>query len=483
MQSRTLFKDDYGAPVADPKSLYREEKVDPNHVYSNWHLLPNLVLERVFQYLTICQRYIASMVCRNWSLAFDFPRVWYTFALHDTLLTKRKFNYCSGWQKLLDHVRVTIFLNRKGMHIQNLIFLPMNNLFNLYEFLNVALYMHYNCPGTLDKVQSVRFQFACQVADRSEEVVFGTGGQILEMFKQVISVFPLLKHLELTDLLLDGCDGLHILDQVCTTCCETLQTLTLINLTKQDLTILHPGTFINLNTLIISPQNLSEDLLELLGQSRLSNLHITQTKYTKQGRVINYQAWKRCRRANPKLRVHLCIEGKVKKEILWQPRAPVRSILYDSPNAKITPRVMLTIIEKYKQDLEVFAHKQLPRFHMSSSFHDRCDSSLLLLARLCPFVHTMVVREKVSTATVLLLAHTAKNLQYFYVRRNAMLLKADWPYNPEWTPEFYAWLCKNARSYEAVDREVSQILGCRWQALTDKQFKMINLDLNKTLYL
>lgn len=62
-------------------------------------------------------------------------------------------------------------------------------------------------------------------------------------------------------------------------------------------------------------------------------------------------------------------------------------------------------------------------------------------------------------------------------------VQADWPYNPEWTPEFYAWLCKNARSYEAVDREVSQILGYRWQALTDKQFKLIKLDLNKTIYL
>lgn len=44
--------------------------------------------------------------------------------------------------------------------------------------------------------------------------MFGTGGQILTMFMQVIGVFPLLKHLELRDLLLDGCDGLHILDEV-----------------------------------------------------------------------------------------------------------------------------------------------------------------------------------------------------------------------------------------------------------------------------
>ncbi|MPC78525.1 hypothetical protein E2C01_073013 [Portunus trituberculatus] len=190
-----------------------------------------------------------------------------------------------------------------------------------------------------------------------------------------------------------------------------------------------------------------------------------------------------CRRGNPYLRVHLQLEGSCKKEIIWQPRAPVKSVVYDSPYAKISPRIMMATVEMYKQDLEVFAHMQLPRFHMPSSFHERADSSLLLLVRQSPYIHTLVVREKVSTATVLLLAHTAKNLIYFYVRRNAIMLKADWPYNPDWTPEFYAWLCKNARSYEAMEREVAQILGHRWQALTDKQFKMIKLDLNKSLYL
>lgn len=119
----------------------------------------------------------------------------------------------------------------------------------------------------------------------------------------------------------------------------------------------------------------------------------------------------------------------------------------------------MALVEMYKGDLEVYAHMQLPRFHMSSSFHDRADSSLVLLVRQCPYINTLVmaddsvrifdymrvldsdgkvfkvlsalllflclqvVREKVSTATVLLLAHTAKNLIYFYIRRNAILLR------------------------------------------------------------
>lgn len=59
-----------------------------------------------------------------------------------------------------------------------------------------------------------RFQFACHLTERSEEVVFGTGGQILAMFKQVMGVFAMLHTLELRDLLLEGCEGLHLLDDV-----------------------------------------------------------------------------------------------------------------------------------------------------------------------------------------------------------------------------------------------------------------------------
>lgn len=38
---------------------------------------------------------------------------------------------------------------------------------------------------------------------------------------------------------------------------------------------------------------------------------------------------------NPRLRVHLSSEGNSKKEILWQRRAPVKSIVYESPYAKV----------------------------------------------------------------------------------------------------------------------------------------------------
>uniref|UniRef100_A0A6A7FS53 F-box/LRR-repeat protein 21 n=1 Tax=Hirondellea gigas TaxID=1518452 RepID=A0A6A7FS53_9CRUS len=465
-------------------SLFAPERKeeDPNHVYGYWHLLPDLLLETVFTYLTIRERYYASQVCRSWYDAFNFPRVWYTFTLYDGLLTKRKFNYYAGWEKLVDSVRVSIFLTKRGGFIRSLIFQPMDNLYNLYEFLNLSHYMRNNMPGVLDKVHTLRFRFACQLGQRSEELVFGTGGQTLRMLKKIMGMLPDLKTLELRDLLLEGKEGLQLLDEVCVVCCETLRTLILINITKMAHTLLHPGTFVNLTTLVISPQNIGEDLLELIGTSKLRNMHILQNKYTENGRAVNYKHWRKCRANNPRLRVHLSTEGSSKQELYWQQRAPVKSIVYDSPYSRITTTQMLQVVEYYRGDLEMFAYKKLPRFYMPRSFHDRVDSSLLLLARQCPYLHTLVVRERISTSTVLLLAHTAKNLHLFHVRRNAVILRMDWPPHPDWSPEFYEWLRVNARSYDTVEREVAQILGYRWQLMTDKQFKLIQLDPETPLY-
>ncbi|KAG8250915.1 hypothetical protein J6590_092272 [Homalodisca vitripennis] len=91
-------------------------------------------------------------------------------------------------------------------------------------------------------------------------------------------------------------------------------------------------------------------------------------------------------------------------------------------------------MDLYKDQLCVFGHIKLPRFHQPKSFNDRMDPFLLMMCRVCPNLHTLVVRERVSTSTVLLLANEGKKLRYLYIRRNAVILRCDWPHNPEWSP-------------------------------------------------
>lgn len=87
-----------------------------------------------------------------------------------------------------------------------------------------------------------------------------------------------------------------------------------------------------------------------------------------------------------------------------------------------------------------------------------------------------IIREKVSTSTLLLIARTAKNLQKLHVRRFAVILRCDWPRHPEWSDEFHLWLRRNSRSYEAVEREISQILGYKWNLLSDRDFKQLTVN-------
>ena len=141
---------------------------------------------------------------------------------------------------------------------------------------------------------------------------------------------------------------------------------------------------------------------------RLRNLIIITNSYTEcVATPVDYRVWKACRKVNPKLRVHLVTEGKHKKEITFQHRAPVKSIVYDTPYTQVGPRAGWTIVlkqfslkastyainlavDEYGTDLEVYAHKRLPRFHMAKSFHERPDSAYVYLVRKCPYVHTLV---------------------------------------------------------------------------------------------
>jgi len=98
-------------------------------------------------------------------------------------------------------------------------------------------------------------------------------------------------------------------------------------------------------------------------------------------------------------------------------------------------------------------------------------------AHLTPYHRfSQIIREKVSTSTLLLIARTAKNLQHLYVRRFAVILRCDWPRHPEWSDEFNKWLKRNSRSYEAVEREISEVLGYKWRLLSDRDFKQLTVN-------
>ncbi|UYV67467.1 hypothetical protein LAZ67_5000703 [Cordylochernes scorpioides] len=469
---------------------------------------------------------VLEQVCWRWNDTFYSQRVWHKFRLGDRTLTRRRFNYYTGYQHTLDHYRTQMCLLKMGHHFRHLVLGPMTNLFNLYEFMTLMSFFAERPEGNFfAKIRVLEFTFSC--TETPSDAVFGTGGKLLEGVRRLMRNLPGLRELSLRDLLLeDRGEAGGLLDDVASQCCETLRRLELVNITRESQALLHCGVFLRLSHLIVTPHQLDEEVVELLGWCpHLTNLTILHTKLTPPSKPVPPRAWKQCRKQAPHLRVHLVVEGRINMEVLhvvhamiimvgrsrrllllidrqanqpglwqvvWQEGAPVYSVIYDSPYVPVSPLSTLTPSTLFPADLRQYGHLGLPRFYVPRLFEDRADSPLVcsffflfhtgfnirvqvLLCRSCPNLHTLAVRERVSTATVLLLAHAGTRpghcLRRLAVRRNAVVLRCEWPRHPDWPYGFHAWLRKASRSYERVEAEVSVLFGKPWRFLSDFEYR------------
>lgn len=96
--------------------------------------------------------------------------------------------------------------------------------------------------------------------------------------------------------------------------------------------------FHHFQILVISPQNIDDDVLILLADSRIRHLHLLQNRYTPSSICItpcNAKAWRIVKRDNSNLCVHLRVESTKDGEVLIQPEAPVYSIMYQTPKTQV----------------------------------------------------------------------------------------------------------------------------------------------------
>ncbi|XP_054007229.1 uncharacterized protein LOC128891621 [Hylaeus anthracinus] len=468
-------------------------------IYSHWDETPDIILEKVFSYLTVRERYYASLVCRSWYRAFKLQSVWSTFTLEDTTLTRGKFNYYSGWQYVLDHMRTSACLNKVGQNFRSLVFEPMLNFYNLYEFMNMISWYtekqgsdNTSVAGVGTYIRRLKFTFPCNMANRDDPDrirLFGTGGKLLEALKRLMRNLCNIRCLELIDLMLDSKEALHLMDDICANCTQTLSKLVLINTTRYYCPLLHVGVFINLKVLIISPQNLHEDVIDLIGYTKLKHLHIVQNRYSPKDttmRLPKRKSWIKMKENNPYLKVHFEVESYKPTDILLpidlleHGGIPCHSIVVDNPNTQISSSTVHTHGTFFASTIRVYAFKGLTRYFLHRNFAQRLDEALVQFCKMCPNLHTLMIRDKVSTATILEIVSTAKALRCLHVRRNAVLKRCDrdWLKILNWSPEHYQWIKTSSRSYETTEKEVSRILGYRWHMLSEKEFKNQTLKLH-----
>ena len=59
-----------------------------------------------------------------------------------------------------------------------------------------------------------RYTFVCTLAEKENDEVFGTGGEILRSLQRLMGHLAGLRDIELVDLLLERVEGMYALDQV-----------------------------------------------------------------------------------------------------------------------------------------------------------------------------------------------------------------------------------------------------------------------------
>lgn len=253
-----------------------------------------------------------------------------------------------------------------------------------------------------------------------------------------------------------------------------LKILCVRNLTKFPHALMHFGLFLNLRKLIVSPQHLNDDSTFLISSNEaMRDLVIVQDENSKLANSASQAAWLQFRRDAPQIRVHLQCVGLCKDEILWQPMAPVVSIVYGNPAGKLTCQAASFIADNYGDTLESYVQKGIQRRYRPRSFHDRADTAVIYMVRTCKKLSLLAIRERLSTATLLLTAHLSSYKPFqLMVRKNAILKRSDWPHNKnEWSSEFYQWLSTNARDYDNAEKEIGLLYGNRyWHMMSDDQY-------------
>lgn len=90
-------------------------------------------------------------------------------------------------QYILDHLRTQQCLMRVGRNIRILIFTPMTNFYNLYEFMNMLSYFaeqqgndNLTVEGVGSNIHTLSYTFPCNMSPREEQRswrLYGTGGE------------------------------------------------------------------------------------------------------------------------------------------------------------------------------------------------------------------------------------------------------------------------------------------------------------------
>ena len=479
--------------LSSSKNASKEEKQEEETLEEGWVLsapphgwayLPEIVLEDIFLKLTFKERHLCSQVCRSWYDAFYLPRLWKELVVTPRSFTYKRINInrFTREEREVSKAKVMTCFYQVGHHFRRIAIESNSNFHNMSKVMQALGQVLSRCSDgeegwDMTSLREFEFEFACETRDLwSDDLkVIGTGGGMLKEMKHVLAHLHNIQQLRFNNLCLSNFDAVGFLDEFAAQNKQSLRKLEILNLTRLRHPLTSAARFTHLQHLLTSPAHLSDYVvLTLTRNSHLRRLQVVHDRYTDHWEAVSADAWFEVKLTSPQLRVTLECRGRVSNDVILQPAAPVDCVMYTGPSVQVSTQTVIQLIDEYRATLESYGKAHLHRQRRPHSFHDRADSALVLLVRECRRLRTLVISERVSTATILIIAHEARNLQQFHVRRNAVVLKCDWPKLVAWSDAFYARFRRASRDYDRCEREVAMLMRKpSWKMLTDREFKRL----------
>jgi len=490
---------------------------------NGWSTLPHILLEDILAYVPQKDRHAAALVCRRWAETFSAPRVWRKIEIHPNsfMCKKMRFRRTSHGNGRYQKTYVTeqkvdspqLFqdcIKFIGRYVKCVDFFPMTDCRKIVEMLTALRSFKkeeeeeeeaddegFEDPGgsesrlkkdeemekeamtskPLERLEEFAFRYAFDTIETCYEgtQVLGTGGTVLEQLKLTIGVFKQLKLVQLHNLFLDADDGEGILNSF--SHCSALTQIDAFNLTKEAATTIDFTLFPHLKTLLLSPLQLTEELTESLTEAAsLQRLDIVVDEYSNSSiQVIDKGRWAAVKDAKPNLELRLESRGNFHGDLPIIANAPVTHVIYRNSDSVFSLETIKPVIECYKATLMCYAHVYLPCTHLTKASANHTHAALLELARQCPRLTVIAVRDMIFSSTILHLLKTYPNIKTFLVRRGALLMKNVFSllHDRCLSSEDHRFLRYHSSSVRNLRRGVDQILQTEipWRPLSEAGFK------------
>jgi len=505
-----------------------DEGIDDDEAPNGWSTLPHVLLEDILAFVPQKDRHAAALVCRRWAQTFTAPRVWRKIEIRPNsfMCKKMRFRRTSHgngqYQKTyVTHQKVDspkLFqdcIRFIGRYVKCIEFCPMSDCRKVVEFLSALEAFKpdddedegvESCPESavddadddaddqpddmgianrsagkpLKHLEEFLFSYAFDTIETCYEgtQVLGTGGTILAGLKTSVSAFKNLKRLQLQNLFLDADDGFEILNSFVD--CKSLRDIDAFNLTKEATTTVDPKLFPELETLLLSPLQLTEELVSALPlAASLRRLDIAFNEFSDCSiQVVDKSIWTNVKEAKPSLEIRLEGRGDYRGDFPVIAHAPVTHIVHLNPTSEFTVDSLKPVIECYKSSLTGYAHVHLPCTHLTKASAKHVHAALMELARSCPRLTAIAVRDMIYSSTILHLLRTHPNIRSFYVRRNGLLMKNVFSplHDRHLTDENHRFLRQHSNSVKNLRCGVDLLLDApasspAWRPLTDNAFK------------